>query len=104
MGHWVTASTPSAQLVPDWKRPCQCYRQGIYDLGFQMHHKNGSYNRSHQVQRIIFEFIGNVDQEPVALRSVGIKRQGELQINPTLFARITGPGKTPDASVALGVH
>ena len=69
-----------------------------------MHHKNGSYNRSHQVQRVIFEFIVNVDQEPVALRSVGIKRQGELQINPTLFARITGPGKTPDASVALGVH
>jgi len=62
-----------------------------------------SYNRGHQVHGSVLKFIVDVDLELVALRSVEIERQRKkMPINPTLLARSTGPGKTPEASVALG--
>ena len=62
-----------------------------------------SYNGGHLIQGSVLELVVDVDLKPVALMSVEIKRQQEkCQWIPTLFARINGPGKTPEASVALG--
>ena len=64
--------------------------------------KEKSYNSSYQVQGIVLEFIGNCNLEPVALWNVKIKRKGKLLTKDrTLFARITGPGKVPEARVVL---
>jgi hypothetical protein len=65
--------------------------------------KKRSYNSCNLVQRTVLKFIANVDLKRVALRSVEIeKTTGKMSMDPTLFTRITGPGKTPSASVALG--
>ena len=61
------------------------------------------YDGGHLVQGIVLKLVVDVDLKLVALRSVGIEMQRETcELIPTLFARITGPGKTPEASVALG--
>jgi len=64
--------------------------------------KERSYNRSYQVQGIVVEFIGDLNLEPVTLRNVKIKVKGKpLTKDRTLFARIIGPGKVPEARVVL---
>ena len=64
--------------------------------------KERSYNRSYQVQGIVIEFIGDLNLEPVSLGNIKIKVKGKpLTKDRTLFARIIGPGKVPEARVVL---
>jgi len=84
-----------------WRIPCQCYRGDT--SRFQMHpRKERSYNRSCHVQRCVVKFISDFNLKPVTLWNVEIKRKGELlSTGRTVFARIIGPGKVPEASVVL---
>jgi hypothetical protein len=62
-----------------------------------------SYDRSHQVQGSVLKLILDVNLNLVALGCVKIEMKREkMPMDPTFFTRITGPGKTPSASVALG--
>lgn len=84
-----------------WKIPCQCYRGGYIKVP-NPSPKERSYNRSCQVQGIVVEFIGDLNLEQVTLWNVNIKKETKLLTKDrTIFARIIGPGKVPEARVVL---
>ena len=71
---------------------------------FVTDHKNRTHNRGAQIQGLVFQVISHVDRELNTLH----KSESELgsqessrDLNLTLIPWIIGPGKVPEARVAL---
>ncbi len=96
MGHWLTKAGPSAQFVPFWKNPCQCY--GERQHSFDGERKDiDTYHSGRLEHRTVGELVDHINLEVITLQEnseVSIGSNGGVH-STNLDARNERAGKLP---------